>query len=305
METRTGRMSGEQRTAWVSPIKTALTFLLLTMLLWLPAVFLTPFMLDDPRSNTPWTFRLTFNILWYPAYVIVGAGLAFSLRHSRLRHGALIVWGPVLVFFAVNIGLVVLAARYSATEGLSADEFAFFRACGTGDVNAVVRGLEEGVDPNRRDRRGHTPVTIAIRQKQPDVLRILLENGADANLAHERSGAFTFVGDPDMLRLLLSHGLDPNRGAALQIAVQRGYTEAVEVLIQHGADPSRIARDGDDALSLAITLERWDTAIVIARTCPITTVERARKILAAGRRTDHPRRAALEATIATCTAAVE
>jgi hypothetical protein len=298
-------MSREQRQAWVYPIKKALTFLSLTMLLWFPALLLIPFMLDDPRSNTPWTFRLTLNIVWYPAYVIIGAALAFLLRHRQLRHGALIVWSPVLLFLTINVGLVIFAARFSANDGLSAEELVFFRACSTGDVDAVTRGLEDGVDPNQRNRLGNTPVSIAVAQEQQEVLRILLRNGADANLAHEGNGALTFVGDPDMLELLLSHGLDPNRGAALHIAVRRGYTSAVELLVAHGADPSRVNRDGEDALSLAIALERWDPAIVIAQTCPTTILERASKTLASGQKTDHPGRSMLERTIAACIAAVQ
>ena len=302
MDTKMGQTAGEPHRVWATPIKTALTFLVLTLVVWLPVVFVTPFALyDDPRADTPWTDWLACNIFGYPAYIVVGAALAFALRYRQSRSAPVVVWSPVFVFFAINVGLVILAVRYSATEGLSRDEFAFFHACGAGDLDAVVRGLEGGIDPNRRDRRGKTPITIAIRNKQPEVLRVLLEHGADANQAYE-NGTFTVVPDPDLLHLFLSHGLDPNRGAALHFAVQRGYVEAVKTLVAHGADPSRRDSDREDALSLAIRLEKWDVAIVLAQTCPAKILERAEEMLVAGPKTDHPRRATLERTIELCMA---
>ena len=45
----------------------------------------------------------------------------------------------------------------------------------------VQRALDEGADPRDTDENGHGPLYFAVLEDNPDVLRLLLEHGADPN----------------------------------------------------------------------------------------------------------------------------
>lgn len=50
------------------------------------------------------------------------------------------------------------------------------------DTRTLIKLLESGVNPNSFNWDGDTPIKGAITSSQPDMVRILLEHGADPNL---------------------------------------------------------------------------------------------------------------------------
>jgi len=88
----------------------------------------------------------------------------------------------------------------------------------SGSIEATTLLLDSGADVNRPGSTGDswdaTPLQHAILQRQPAIVRILLERGADPNRgAGPRSVTplMLAAGDPDpaILQLLLAHGADP------------------------------------------------------------------------------------------------
>jgi hypothetical protein len=130
------------------------------------------------------------------------------------------------------------------------------------DTKHVKRLLEEGTDPNIRDKDGNTPLHFAASKDCAEVARLLLRHGADPN-AQDKNGdtplhAAAYWGRVDVVKLLLERGADPtvkNRGGKtpLDIARARGHREVVSLIeewlgrwkrpLRPGAAPVRSASD--------------------------------------------------------------
>lgn len=108
-----------------------------------------------------------------------------------------------------NIILVLILLLASAISGLSQE---IHDAAREGDLTKMKMLLEK--DPklvNAKDETGRTPLHWACRGVHPDVVKFLVEKGADIN------------------------ALDNNQIAPLHSIAARGHTEAAELLIKKGA----------------------------------------------------------------------
>jgi ankyrin repeat protein len=75
--------------------------------------------------------------------------------------------------------------------------------------------LDRGASIHARDRDGNTPLILAAASFEPDIVRLLLERGADANAVNYKSGRTALVAaigfnDRVMLEALLASGADIN-----------------------------------------------------------------------------------------------
>ena len=142
-------------------------------------------------------------------------------------------------------------------------QLSFPEACAFGD-EVRVRALL-GRDPallNSFSDDGYPSVSLAIFFGQPQIARELIERGANVNVMSKNAqkvapihGAAS-VGNRDMVRLLLEHGADPNarqeRGfVALHTAALHGDIAMGKILIEHGADPRAASDDGKTAEAFA------------------------------------------------------
>jgi ankyrin repeat protein len=125
-------------------------------------------------------------------------------------------------------------------------------AAQNGNVAQVVRLLEEGVDINAVDRWGKTAFGAACLRGHRDVMRVLIERGGiNIHKAEEAddgtTGRYTPVfraaeaGYADIVDLLLDHGADSN--VALWAAAGRGHKEVMQRVLFRGADPSTVLWD--------------------------------------------------------------
>ena len=148
-----------------------------------------------------------------------------------------------------------------------------------GDVIKVRGLLDGGVDINyhSKDKQatGRTALTEAAIQGQLDVVRLLLERGANLNW-QDRAVGFTPLGwaanqgHESIVRALLEAGADPNLATPeflrtpLMAAAQRGSLPIVKVLIAAGANVNAPTCDGRTALSIAQEKKHDDVVTLLA-----------------------------------------
>lgn len=171
-------------------------------------------------------------------------------------------------------GGVVSADEHRIGGKTAADVFAstvvaeLARAACNGDEVEVSAVLAAGANPNAQGYQGVTPLIWATQCQSAVGMRALLEAGADPNV---RFGITTPVlmaaasGDPEILRLMLAHGGDANARDvggwnALETAFsfgmqQRGW-DNYYTLLAHGADVN--ARNGSTIAEFAAAMNQYD-----------------------------------------------
>ena len=93
------------------------------------------------------------------------------------------------------------------------------KASRTGDVSTVDRIITVFPDAlNEKNKDGRTPLIVAVRHSQAEVVKYFLDVGADVNRVSNRSGASpiwhsSWKGDAPIVSLLLENGADPTREA--------------------------------------------------------------------------------------------
>jgi ankyrin repeat protein len=109
----------------------------------------------------------------------------------------------------------------------------FLDACRRGDAADVAKMCELFPELiNESDSRGFTPLIIAAYNNQGEIVRILLQAGADSSIG-DRSG-----------------------NTALMGAIFKGYDAIADMLLEAGADPNVQNGQGATALTFAATFHR-------------------------------------------------
>ena len=164
--------------------------------------------------------------------------------------------GVSALLWAFYTGQAAVAERLMAS-GL---ELNIFEAAAAGDLartRALLASDPSLVDAHSPD--GFSPLGLAAFFGRPDVLKLLLNEGADPNAASRNSMKVTPLhsaganGRPDvslnMTEALLRAGANPNvqqQGGwtPLHEAAAQGRSEIVDLLLAHGADPDATNADG-------------------------------------------------------------
>lgn len=132
-------------------------------------------------------------------------------------------------------------------------------AAKSGDIEEINRLLDEGTDANESGLA--TPLFYAIKNDHSDAARVLINRGAEVNLAstwgtplHEAAKR----GNSEIVALLLEKGADHTVTAThgmmpLHSAAMGGSVEATQYLIAHGANINVLTRFGEPPIHYA----RW------------------------------------------------
>jgi uncharacterized protein len=162
-----------------------------------------------------------------------------------------------------------------------------FSAAESGDIASLRDQLTSGADPNEPDMFGFTPLQRAVQFDRAEMALLLLNAGADVNVATKpnkrgivagQTSLMTAAGSglADMVGLLLDHGADPNLRYedgynALLLAAYGEHTYAARLLITAGAEVGlaeaaalreiRLVRqllaDGADVCETGVTALSW------------------------------------------------
>ncbi|MEO8256224.1 MAG: ankyrin repeat domain-containing protein [Acidobacteriota bacterium] len=151
--------------------------------------------------------------------------------------------------------LAVAASAQSDTPGS-----ALVQAIQRGAVNEVERLLRTGADPNVVDADGVPALMTAVVFASPEMVKVLLDHGADANRTGPGGGTALLWAVPDLAkaRLLLDHRANVNarsetdRTPLLVAAAYPRTVDLLRLLLERGAEPGAQDRGGSTALSLAI-----------------------------------------------------
>ena len=117
------------------------------------------------------------------------------------------------------------------------------QACKNNQKSVVQTFLKRGgVDVNKRDETGNTPLIYACLKSARDLVKLLLDNGADANLGNQRSRMpLHFAaesGNYQIISMLTEAGADVNCSdvngvTPLMVLAQKGRVDAALKLIKH------------------------------------------------------------------------
>lgn len=129
-------------------------------------------------------------------------------------------------------------------RGLGLTDEDFCEAAARGDVESVRHYLTLGFSADTRGPNGLTALGLAVRRRQKEMARLLIDRGADVN-AGVGGGNTPLMeassqGDVELVELLLASRADPgatndNGQTALLLAVGEGQESVVRLLIDAGS----------------------------------------------------------------------
>ncbi|MEN6546609.1 MAG: ankyrin repeat domain-containing protein [Armatimonadia bacterium] len=133
-----------------------------------------------------------------------------------------------------------------------------FEAAREGDLRVLEQRLDEGVDPNAKDKHSRSPLSYAFLW-QPEATALLVERGARRDDSIHMAAA---AGDLTAVKRLIARGIGPNASLDLDgaeyhplyLAARSGNLELVKYLVARGAKLEE--RSGGDCAT--------DTALMAA-----------------------------------------
>jgi outer membrane protein assembly factor BamB len=148
---------------------------------------------------------------------------------------------------------MVLLAALAFPAGAAEPQEELWEAARLGDTAAVKTLLDAGVSPNAEFREGGTALLFASQRGHAEVIKLLLERGADVH-AKDRLNDWTAlhfsIAYPEVVRILLARGADVNapetqsNHAPLWWAVVRRQSESARLLLDSGRLNVLALKDG-------------------------------------------------------------
>lgn len=157
----------------------------------------------------------------------------------------------------------------------SGGELDVFEAAATGKTDRLRTLIaNEASLANAYSPDGFTPLGFAVFFAQPEVVKALLELGAEVNTPSRESMKVTPLASAaaakqtEIARLLIAHGANVNAKAAsghipLHEASANGNVELVKLLIESGADVNAKTDDGKTPLDFATEYNRPEVIAVL------------------------------------------
>ncbi|XP_007952694.1 ankyrin repeat, SAM and basic leucine zipper domain-containing protein 1 [Orycteropus afer afer] len=157
-------------------------------------------------------------------------------------------------------------ASQKLTRPLPAEEKneIFKKALTTGDISLVEELLDSGISVDSNFRYGWTPLMYATSVANIELVRVLLDRGANASFEKDKQTvlitACSARGSQEQVlkcvELLLSRNADPNVACRrlmtpLMYAAREGHPQVIALLVAHGAEVNTQDENGYTALTWA------------------------------------------------------
>ncbi|KAI1635753.1 ankyrin repeat-containing domain protein [Biscogniauxia mediterranea] len=173
--------------------------------------------------------------------------------------------GMIPIFDALLDGIRPVSLNATDDNG----ETALMMASQSGKLDLVERLLASGADPDILDRWNNSALYYAIHNESVDVVAALLNKGARIDVpraSDQKPLLFYAMSTPEIARLLLEYGADVNLAdstgnMAINIALASGKVEVAKMIIEKGTDIDHMNADGwapifDAVYSNNVTLTR-------------------------------------------------
>lgn len=180
-----------------------------------------------------------------------------------------LVWPLLLVPYLLHSFIRLLlhssAPRTSATS--------LEQAASEGRVETIKSLIAQGGDINAKNAHGQSPLHLAVKQGNSDVVQVLLENGAEVDAIETDSGCTSLhyaasLGHADLCESLVRYGANPDAQTArletpLHLAVSRGHPEVVALLLKYHAKLDIRDKNGMTPLQQAETFKKREIVLLI------------------------------------------
>src|SRR5215831_4684112 len=175
-------------------------------------------------------------------------------------------WRPVVSLTPAEIqtlaSWVGLGAQWPDDESADPALERLLRSIARGDLASMKVEARNRTVLNGRDSAGATPLMHAAFEGNPASMKLLLEAGADPNLANYTGASALLWAADDLakVQLLLAHGAKPDTRTSegttplIAAAAFRGCTPVLKALLDAGADPNAANRDGSTPLVQAASI---------------------------------------------------
>jgi len=168
------------------------------------------------------------------------------MTHPLRTRAALRLVTAAAILLALGILMAEGDRLFRLAAGYPIGDELLYVASARGDLDGVRQAIREGASPNALSPTGVPALAIAASAGESAVVAFLLESGADASMRFDGLTALSYAActtcDPESIRLLLEAGADPNvarPSPPLVTAASKGSVEVVQLLLHFGADPER------------------------------------------------------------------
>jgi ankyrin repeat protein len=160
--------------------------------------------------------------------------------------------------------------NYHSASFTEPDARKFAEAIEAGDLRraiALARALPNGL--NTSGRSGQTALMLATERQRADLVRGLIQAGANPNGGPDCSivGLAVRLDDLTILKILLAAGADPNAlldtVPPILIAARVGAHEAIDELLKKSARINEPDSIGNTAVLVAASVGRWTTVLYL------------------------------------------
>jgi len=150
---------------------------------------------------------------------------------------------------------VLVCLPFTAVAGVYND---LISAAESGDAPRMAELLARGADPDTPDQHSNTLLMIAVREKSPALVKVLLDAGAKVNQRNRHGETAIMLaslqGEADIVRQLHSKGASINHKGwtPLLYAATNGHEKVVQLLLELGAAIDDTSDNGTSPLMMAV-----------------------------------------------------